>query len=61
MREEMGNRVPKPILIVDDLLAVRTAVRAFLTESGFAVCGEAVDGFDAIQKAEELKPDLILF
>jgi hypothetical protein len=50
----------KSILIVDDLAAVRKAVRSFLTEFGFAVCGEAVDGYDAIQKAEELKPDLIL-
>jgi CheY-like chemotaxis protein len=24
------------------------------------VCGEAVDGFDAIQKAQALKPDLII-
>jgi DNA-binding NarL/FixJ family response regulator len=29
-------------------------------ESGFEVCGEAVDGYDAIEKAQELKPDLIL-
>jgi DNA-binding NarL/FixJ family response regulator len=29
-------------------------------ESGFEVCGEAVDGYDAIEKAERLKPDLII-
>jgi two-component system, chemotaxis family, chemotaxis protein CheY len=52
--------VPKSILIVDDLAAVRKTVRSFLNESGFDVCGEAVDGYDAIQKAAELKPDLIL-
>ena len=32
----------------------------FESESGFDVCGEAVDGYDAIQKAQELKPDLII-
>jgi DNA-binding NarL/FixJ family response regulator len=52
--------VPKCILIVDDSSAVRNAVRSFLEESGFGVCGDAVDGRDAIQKAKELNPDLII-
>src|ERR1700730_408013 len=52
--------MPKCILIVDDSGAVRNAVRSFLVESGFQVCGEAVDGHDAIQKAKELNPDLII-
>lgn len=55
------TRVPKCILIVDDLDYVRKIVRDFLeNESCFAVCGEAVDGLDAIQKAKELNPDLII-
>jgi DNA-binding NarL/FixJ family response regulator len=52
--------MPKCILIVDDSIVVRRAIHSFLEESGFTVCGEAIDGYDAIQKAEELKPDLIL-
>lgn len=49
------------ILIVDDLAARRAAVRARLESCpGFTVCGEAVVGLDAIEKARELKPDLIL-
>jgi DNA-binding NarL/FixJ family response regulator len=49
------------ILIVDDHAAIRAAVRGRLGScSGFTVCGEAVDGLDAIEKARELKPDLIL-
>ena len=60
MPNTRGVRMPKCILIVDDVAAVRKAVHSFLSESGFDVCGEAVDGFDAIQKAAELKPDLIL-
>ncbi len=48
-------------LIVDDYPAVRSAIRAGLERySGFFVCGEAVDGVDAIQKATKLKPDLVL-
>jgi CheY-like chemotaxis protein len=57
---ERGVPVPKCILIVDDVAAVRKTVRSFLNESGFDVCAEAVDGYDAIQKAEALKPDLII-
>ena len=49
------------ILVVDDYPAVRSAIRAGLERySGFSVCGEAVDGMDAIEKATELKPDFIL-
>ena len=49
------------ILIVDDHAAIRATVRVRLEScSGFTVCGEAVDGLDAIEKARELKPDLIL-
>jgi DNA-binding NarL/FixJ family response regulator len=55
-----GVHVPKCILIVDDSSAVRKTVHSFLNESGFYVCGEAVDGYDAVQKAQELKPDLIV-
>jgi DNA-binding NarL/FixJ family response regulator len=53
--------VPKCILIVDDHEHIRKLVRAFLeSEAAFEVCGEAVDGFDAIQKAQASKPDLII-
>jgi PAS domain S-box-containing protein len=48
------------ILIVDDHEVVRRGVRSLLsTNSGFEVCGEAVDGVDAIAKATELRPDVI--
>jgi len=51
----------KNILIVDDNDVTRKITRLFLEiQVGFEVCGEAVDGVDAIEKAKELKPDLIL-
>jgi DNA-binding NarL/FixJ family response regulator len=51
----------KKILIVDDCEAVRAAVRYRLeSQAGLEVCGEAVDGTDAIEKAKQLQPDLIL-
>jgi DNA-binding NarL/FixJ family response regulator len=52
--------MPPEILIADDSNAVRKAVRSYLTERNFNVCGEAIDGQDAIEKTRELKPDLIL-
>jgi DNA-binding NarL/FixJ family response regulator len=49
------------ILIVDDHEAVRKGVRTILRSSpDLEVCGEAINGEDAVAKAEELKPDLII-
>ncbi len=53
--------MPKCILIVDDNAAIRKALRSFFeSQSGFEVCGEAGDGAEAVQKAKELKPDLVI-
>ena len=53
--------MPKSILIADDSDTIRTVLRTFLeSREGFEVCGEAVDGVDAIEKAKELHPDLII-
>ena len=53
--------VSKRILIVDDLPQMRKLIRDYLEEEKeFQVCGEAIDWFDAIDKAEHLKPDLII-
>ena len=53
--------MPKSILIADDSDAIRSVLRTFLeSREGFEVCGEAVDGVDAIEKAKELNPDLII-
>ena len=52
--------ISKRILVADDSDTVRNVVRSYLTQRNFDVCGEAVDGQDAIEKAWELKPDLIL-
>ena len=49
------------ILIADDNDAVRRGVVGLLSsETGWKVCGEARDGSEALQKARELLPDLIL-
>ena len=49
------------VLVVDDYAPVRTAIRAGLERySGFSVCGEAVDGVEAVDQATKLNPDFIL-
>ena len=49
------------ILIADDHEVVRRGVRSLLTSrKEWAVCGEAVDGRDAVKKAKELKPDVVV-
>ena len=53
--------MPKRVLIVDDHAAIRKAVSQVLSsQSDFEVCGEAENGRVAIEKAEQLRPDLIV-
>jgi two-component system chemotaxis response regulator CheY len=57
----MDGLLRKNVLIVDDHKRIRSALRTVLEISGeFQVCGEAADGVEAIEKAGELKPNLIL-
>jgi len=49
------------VLIVDDQAHVRRGLRAWLLGAkDISVCGEASDGWDAVNKALQLKPDVIL-
>ncbi|RUT28982.1 response regulator transcription factor [Paenibacillus zeisoli] len=49
------------ILVVDDHIVVRSGLMALLNgKNGMEVIGDAADGQEAIQKAQELKPDVVL-
>jgi len=51
----------RTVLIVDDNPRLReTLCEIFTREEDFEVCGEANNGQEAITKAHELKPDLIV-
>ena len=53
--------MPKCILIVDDSALIRRMIHETLEQQdGWEVCGEAADGREAIEKAQQLKPDLIV-
>jgi DNA-binding NarL/FixJ family response regulator len=57
----LTSAVPKSVLIVDDSLFVRQGLcELFKREGDFNVCGEAANGKEAIAKAQELHPDLIV-
>ena len=52
---------PVKVLIADDHTLVRRGIAAVLaTSDSLRVVGEAVDGLEAIEKAKELQPDVIL-
>lgn len=49
------------VLLVDDHAVVRQGLRMFLTlDPDLSIVGEAVNGADALQKAHDLRPDVIL-
>ena len=51
----------KAVLIVDDNGLIRHALcEMFKREADFEVCGEAENRKEAIEKAQELRPDLIV-
>src|ERR1700731_1619997 len=59
-RAQQGDQA-KTILLVDDSDFERFTIRAAVEGlTQFRVCGEASNGVDAIQKAAELKPDLVV-
>jgi DNA-binding NarL/FixJ family response regulator len=51
----------KRVLLVDDNAVVRSFVRQlFELQPDFEISGEAENGRDAVEKAEKMKPDLII-
>ena len=48
------------VLIVDDHPSFRTTARALLAADGFEIVGEAADGSEALAKAAELHPEVVL-
>ena len=53
--------MPRSILLVDDHEVIRRQLRSlFTSHPEFTICGEAVHGVDAIEKAQQLSPDLVI-
>jgi two-component system, chemotaxis family, chemotaxis protein CheY len=51
--------VSHTVLICDDAIFMRTMIADILQQSGFEVVGEAETGVQAIEKYQQLRPDLV--
>ncbi len=50
----------KNILICDDAAFMRMMIKDILTKNGYNVAGEAENGAKAVEKYNEIRPDLVL-
>ena len=49
------------VLVADDHNLTRRSISSFLSrQDDFAICGEAADGVEAVEKARNLAPDVIV-
>jgi DNA-binding NarL/FixJ family response regulator len=60
--EKTNKQPPRKlrILITNVAEPERRAVRHLLSSQGWEICGEATDGVEAVEKAEALKPDIVI-
>ena len=56
----MSEQTTRKVLVAEDESLIRLDIVETLREHGFDVIAEAGDGEEAIAKAEELKPDLVV-
>ena len=50
----------KRVLVCDDAAFMRMMIKDILTKNGYTVAGEAENGVKAVEKYNEVKPDLVL-
>ena len=55
-----GVMQKKKILIVEDEAVISLYIQNSLVNLGFEICGHVITGEEAVRKAEELSPDIIL-
>jgi AmiR/NasT family two-component response regulator len=55
-----GTPAPHRVVIAEDEALIRMDLAEMLGEEGYAVVGQAADGEQAIQLAEDLRPDLVI-
>ena len=60
MTPSLTSRRRPRVLLVDDSLETRTALRELLEARGIAIVGEAAEGAVGIDLAKELMPDVVL-
>lgn len=50
----------KKVLIADDVAFFRSTLKEILIDEGFDVVGEAVNGAEAVEKARQFRPDIVI-
>src|ERR1700686_1536978 len=56
-----GGHLPYSLLIVDDNALIRQTLRTYLeAKTDWLVCGESENGKSAVDKVQELKPDVVI-
>ncbi|MBQ9511984.1 MAG: response regulator [Lachnospiraceae bacterium] len=50
----------KNVLVCDDAAFMRMMIKDILSKNGYNIAGEAENGAKAVEKYNELKPDLVL-
>jgi response regulator NasT len=51
---------PHRVLIAEDEALIRLDLAEMLREEGYEIVGEAGDGQEAVELAEQLRPDLVI-
>jgi CheY-like chemotaxis protein len=59
-RYERNLDYVKSVLLADDSAVVRKTLRKVFEQSGWSVCADVSDGEEAIAKAQQLLPDIIV-
>ena len=60
MASREGTAKQVSVLVAEDEAIIRLDLRRQLEEAGYAVCGEARDGDEAVELARSLRPDLAI-
>jgi len=55
----MHDISPIRVLIVDDALFMRGALKEYLTRNGFEIVGMAETGYEAIRLYDQVQPDIV--
>src|SRR5437867_2746307 len=58
--EDPDGGAPVNVLIVDDHPMIREGLRAVIQTPGIVVAGDASDGLEAVERARDLVPDVVV-
>ena len=58
--EPPGTRTARRVLVAEDDALIRMDLVEILSEEGYTVIGEAGDGVQAVELAEQLRPDIVI-